>query len=395
MSKGFSCSAPSAPSATAKKLKQSLIERFEALEDPRVKRQPEHWLVDIVAIAILAVLSGADDMVAVETYGKAKQSWLETFLALPNGIPSHDTFSRVLALIDPQQLHECFLSWVQQLTEQLEINLIHIDGKTARGSYDRESSLKALHTVSAWASEHHLVLAQHRVEGKSNEITAIPDLLNLLDLNGAIITLDAMGTQRDIAAQIQTQGGDYILALKGNQGTLHQAVKTFFRTAEQTQWATLDYSYSTATEAGHHRIEHRQVWAVPLSQVPTMPTDRKWQGLATLVMVKRERQLWNKTTHEVCFYITSLDADAGLLGQAIRSHWGIENSLHWILDVTFREDSSRTRMGHGPENMGLLRRLALNLLKREPSKQSLKQKRYRAAMDNDFVVEVLLGHDKS
>lgn len=393
MSKGFETSTSSAPSTTAKKLKQSLIQWFEALEDPRVKRQPEHLLVDIVAIAILAILSGADDMVAIETYGKAKQGWLETFLALPNGIPSHDTFSRVLALVDPQQLHECFLSWVQHLTDQLEIKLIHIDGKTARGSYDRESSLKALHTVSAWASEHCLVLAQHRVESKSNEITAIPELLKLLDLKGTIITLDAMGTQRNIAAQVREQGGDYILALKGNQGTLHHAVKTFFQEAERTQWANLDFHYSTATEAGHHRIEHRQVWAVPLSQVPDLPTHQKWSGLATLVMVKRERQLWNKTTHEVCFYMTSLAADASLLAQAIRSHWGIENSLHWVLDVTFREDPSRIRTGHGPENIGLLRRLALNLLNREPSKQSLKQKRYRAAMDNDFVVQVLLAPD--
>lgn len=393
MSKGFGPSELSAPSATAKKLKQGLIERFEALEDPRVKRQPEHLLVDIVAIAILAVLSGADDMVAIETYGNAKQEWLETFLALPNGVPSHDTFSRVLAQIDPQQFQDCFLAWVNHLTDQLEINLIHIDGKTARGSYDRESSLKALHTVSAWASEHHLVLAQHRVESKTNEITAIPELLKLLDLNGAIITLDAMGTQRDIAAQIQEQDGDYILALKGNQGTLHNAVKAFFQEAEGTQWANLDYSYSTATEAGHHRIEHRQVWAVPLSQVSDLPTHQKWSGLATLVMVKRERHLWNKTTHEVSFYITSLAADATFLAQAIRSHWGIENSLHWVLDVTFREDPSRIRTGHGPENMGLLRRLALNLLNREPSKQSLKQKRYRAAMDNDFVIRVLLGRN--
>jgi predicted transposase YbfD/YdcC len=282
---------------------------------------------------------------------------------------------------------------VHHLTDELAINLIHIDGKTARGSYDPESSLKALHTVSAWASEHHLVLAQHRVESKSNEITAIPELLNLLDLNGAIITLDAMGTQREIAAQIREQGGHYILALKGNQGTLHQSVKTFFQEAERTQWANLDYSYSSATESGHHRIEHRQVWAVPLSQVPTVPTHQKWSGLATLVMVKRERQLWNKTTYEVSFYITSLGADASLLAQAIRSHWGIENSLHWVLDVTFEEDSSRIRTGHGPENMGLLRRLTLNLLKRDPSKQSLKQKRYRAAMDNDFAIQVLLGHD--
>ncbi len=207
------------------------MKQFEALDDPRVKREPKHLLVDILTIAILAVLSGADNMVGVETYGKAKQQWLETFLKLPHGIPSHDTFSRVFALIDPQQFHECFLSWMEHIIEQLEIKLINIDGKTARGSYDREKQLKALHTVSAWASDHHLVLAQQRVESKSNEIMAIPELLNLLDIQGAIITLDAMGTQRDIAAQIIDQDGDYILALKGNQGKLHKGVEAFFKAA--------------------------------------------------------------------------------------------------------------------------------------------------------------------
>lgn len=392
MTTGFAPSLAPAPSPTTQKLKQSLSEHFKALDDPRIKRKPDHLLIDIVAIAILAVLSGANDMVAIETYGKAKQDWLKTFLELPNGIPSHDTFSRVLALLNPKQLHECFLSWVQLLTDELAIKVINLDGKTARGSYDREKSLKALHTVSAWASEHHLVLAQQRVESKSNEITAIPELLNLLDIKGAIITLDAMGTQRSIAAQIIEQGGDYILALKGNQGTLHNQVKAFFTAAQHSQWEGIDVSYNESTEVGHHRIEHRQVWAVPSSQVPDLPNLSKWRGLTTVVMVKRERRLWNKTTIEVCFYITSLAADATLLAQSIRSHWGIENSLHWVLDVTFREDRSRIRNGHGPENIGLLRRLSLNLLKREPSKQSITQKRYRAAMDNDFVVKVLLGH---
>ena len=220
--------------------------------------------MDIVSIAILAVLSGANDRVVVETYGNAKQAWLETFLELPHGIPSHNTFSRVLALIDPQQLHECFLSWVHHITDPLEIKLIHMDGKTARCSYDREKRLKALHTVSAWASEHHLVLAQQRVESKSNEIMAIPDLLNLLDIKGAMITLDAMGTQRDMASQIIAQGGDYILALKGNQGNLHKGVEAIFKAAENTEWAGIEYRYSECMEVGHHRLEHRQVWAIPI-----------------------------------------------------------------------------------------------------------------------------------
>lgn len=358
-----------------------------------MKRKPEHLLRDIVAIAILAILAGADDMVAIETYGKAKQDWLETFLELPHGIPSHDTFSRVLGLLDPQQLQECFLSWVHQIADQLEIKLIGIDGKTARGSYDREQKLKALHTVSAWAGEHHLVLAQQRVESQSNEITAIPELLNLLDMKGAIITLDAMGTQRDIAAQIIEQGGDYVLALKGNQGKLRQGVEEFFQAAEAAQWSGIEFDHSESREAGHHRIESRQVWVVPLSQVPNLPNAEKWQGFSSVVMVKRERQLWNKTTTEVCYYITSLEADAPILAKAVRSHWGIENSLHWVLDVTFGEDSSRIRNGHGPENMGLLRRLTLNLIKQEPSKQSIKQKRYRAAMDNEFATKILLGRE--
>jgi predicted transposase YbfD/YdcC len=391
MSKGFGASTSSPPSATIKKLKRSLIREFEALEDPRVKREPKHLLLDIVTIAILAVLSGADNMVAVETYGNAKRQWLETFLELPHGIPSHDTFSRVFALIDPQQLHQGFLGWVRLFSDQLEIKLINIDGKTARGSYDREKQLKALHTVSAWASEHHLVLAQQRVESKSNEMTAIPELLNLLNIQGAVITLDAMGTQRDIATQIIDQGGDYILALKGNQGKLHKGVQAFFKAAEKAQWQGLEFSYSECTEAGHHRIEHRSCWAVPISQLPNLPNRSKWKGLTSVVMVKRERRLWNKTTTEVCFYITSLTADATVLATAIRSHWGIENSLHWVLDVTFGEDHNRLRTGHAPENVGLLRRLSLNLLKREPSKQSIAMKRYRAAMDNDFLLRVLVS----
>ncbi|WP_293094203.1 ISAs1 family transposase [Moorena sp. SIO3I6] len=236
MSTGFGAPSISPPSVTLKKLRLRVLKEFERLDEPRVKRQPQQKLVEIITIAILATLSGADSMVGIETYGKAKRQWLETFLTLPHGIPSHDTFSRVLGLIDPQQLHECFLSWVGHITDQLEIKLINIDGKTARSSYDREHQLKALHTVSAWASEHHLVLAQQRVESKSNEITAIPELLNLLDIQGAIITLDAMGTQRDLAAQIRDQGGEYILALKGNQGKLHKAVKTFFKAAEKKHW---------------------------------------------------------------------------------------------------------------------------------------------------------------
>ena len=371
----------------------SVLEEFEALDDPRVKRQPQHLLIDIITIAILATICGADNMVAIETYGKHKKEWLETFLELPHGIPSHDTFSRVLAMIDSQQLHECFLAWIKHLTEKININVISIDGKTARGSYDREKGLKALHTVSAWASEHHLVLAQQAVDGKSNEITAIPELLRLIDITGAIITLDAMGTQKKIAAQIIEQKGDYILSLKGNQGNLYKEVSSFFQQAQATDWQEIDYSYSETTEAGHYRIEHRQVWVVPIDKIPNLTEASKWKGLATVVMVKRQRKLWNKRTTEICLYITSIQADATVLAKAIRSHWGVENSLHWVLDVTFKEDSMRIRTGNGAENMGLLRRLCINLLKKESSKQSIAMKRFSAALDNDYALKVLLGLD--
>ncbi len=389
MAKGFAPVPPPTVSASIKRFKRTILDQLKGLDDPRNKREPNHLLSDIVTIAILATLCGADNMVAVETYGREKQDWLATFLELPYGIPSHDTFSRVFATIDPEQFHGFFLRWVQQLTVQLDIKIINLDGKTARGSYDREESLKARPSVTAWAAEHHLVLAQQRVDEKSNEITAIPELLELLDVEGTIITIDAMGTQTEIAAQIIRNGGDYILALKGNQGQLHKGVKTFFEQAIAKDWEDIDSSYESTTEAGHHRIEHRQVWVVPISQVPNLPNQKKWKGLASIVMVRRRRLLWNTETDQVCYYITSLAADAASLATAIRSHWGIENSLHWVLDVTFSEDHSRIRRGHGPENMNLLRRLCVNLIKQDKTKGSINLKRYRAAMNNDYALTLL------
>lgn len=370
-------------------LKQSVLKYFQHLQDPRVERRKEHDLVAIVVIGILAVLCGADGFTAIATYGKAKQSWLETFLELPNGIPSHDTFGRVFGMLEPQELESSFLSWVSSITEKLDIELIHIDGKTAKGSYDRESKLKALHTVSAWSSEHGLMLAQQKVDSKSNEITAVPLVLKLLNLKGAVVTLDAMGTQRQIAAQIKQAEGDYVLALKGNQGQLSQQVEDWFSQAQAQNWQDVEYSYHETVESGHHRIETRQVWVVPVSQLPPLHRHSQWLGLTSVVMVRSQRQLWNKTTTEVRFYISSLEADAQQHNRVIRSHWSIENSLHWVLDVTFNEDASRIRQGYAAENLGLLRRLSINLLKREPSRQSLKMKRYQASMDNHFLMKIL------
>ena len=370
-------------------LRKSVLSHFQHLQDPRVERTKEHSLVAIITIAILAVLSGANGFVGIQTYGKAKQAWLETFLDLPHGIPSHDTFGRVFAVLDPIELQNSFLGWIGSITEKLGLELIHVDGKTTKGSYDRESKLKALHTVSAWSSEHGLVLAQQKVDSKSNEITAVPLVLKLLNLKGAVVTLDAMGTQLEIAAQIKKAEGDYVLALKGNQGKLSQQVEKWFEQSLAKNWQGIEYSYNERVESGHHRIETRQVWAVPITQLPPLHRQRQWLGLTTVLMVKSRRQLWNKTTTTVRFYISSLDVDAQRHNQVIRSHWSIENSLHWVLDVTFNEDASRIRQGHAGENLGLLRRLSVNLLKCEPSKLSLKMKRYKAGLDNNFLMKIL------
>jgi len=262
----------------AKILSKSVLKHFQQLEDPRANRGRNHSLVSIITIAILAVLAGADGFLAIEAYGVAKQSWLETFLDLPNGIPSHDTFGRVLAMLEPKQLQSGFLAWIGEITEKLNIELIHIDGKTARNSYDREENLKALHTVSAWSSEHGLVLAQEKVKSKSNEITAVPLLLQLLNLKGAVVTLDAMGTQTEIAKQIREGGGDYVFALKGNQGKLFQQVEGWFEQAVAQNWQGIEYSFQETVESGHHRLEPRQIWAVPVSQLP--PLHRQTSGRA-------------------------------------------------------------------------------------------------------------------
>lgn len=371
-------------------LNVSFLNHFETLTDPRIERSKEHLLIDIVAIAILAVISGADGWGAIELYGKTKYEWLKGFLELPNGIPSHDTFSRVFARLEPKQFQECFLSWVNSITKKLELEVIAIDGKTMKQSYDRNHSQKPLHIVSAWSSSHQLVLGQKKVNNKSNEVTAIPALLEMLEIAGSIITIDALGCQKEIAALIIKKKGDYLLALKGNQKLLHKDVKDWFELARKEKFAGREHSYYQQIEGGHHRVEKRQIWTVAVSELPSLHNQSLWTGLKTVVMVVSERRLWNKTTTEVRFYLSSLASNAEKISQAIRSHWGIENSLHWTLDVTFSEDKSRIRKDHSPENFALLRRLAVNLLKQEKGfKGSLKMKRYLAGMDNNYLVQIL------
>lgn len=377
------------PSVDRETLQSCLEQYFGQIPDPRVERTRAHQLLDIIAIALFAVLSGADSWVAIETYGNAKRSWLESFLSLPNGIPSHDTFARVFARLDPQALEASFQQWVKALISTLDAQLIAIDGKTAKGSYDREGGGKALQLVSAWASEHRLVLGQCAVASKSNEITAIPVLLEQLALAGCIVSLDAMGTQSAIAQQITREQADYILALKGNHPTLLEQAQTGFESAQARQWENVEHTQHQAIEAGHHRIETRTIWQIPAMQVFTPQQVEQWAGLQSLVVVHSHRRLWNKDTTEIRYFLSSLSTDASTLAGYIRAHWGVENQLHWCLDVVFNEDASRIRKDHAPRNMSVLRRLALNLLRQEPSKSSLAMKRYRAGLDDPFMLQIL------
>jgi predicted transposase YbfD/YdcC len=368
----------------------SLQTHFADLEDPRVQGRCAHKLFDIVVIALLAVLSGAEGWDAMETYGKGKQTWLATFLSLPNGIPSHDTFRRVLSRLDPSQLEARFQNWIASLLEPLDATVVAIDGKTLRGSYDRGHRLKALQLVSAWCTEHRLVLGQTPVDSKSNEITAIPVLLEQLDLTGAIVTMDAMGTQRAIAQQIRQAKADYILALKGNQGSLYATAQAFFEEFQKQQGHDeLMVDHCHQVESGHHRIERRSCWVFRASDIFPASVCQHWPGLKSVVVVHSQRQLWNKTTCETRFFLSSLAVDAADFAHYIRSHWQVENVLHWSLDVVFAEDSSRIRSQHGPRNLSILRRLALNLLRQHPGRGSLKMKRYRASLDEQFLLEIL------
>ncbi|NJK72427.1 MAG: ISAs1 family transposase [Synechococcaceae cyanobacterium SM2_3_60] len=381
---------PLPPALDAETVQVQWQAQFAELDDPRGSQGIEHPFLSIVMIAILAVIGGATGWEDIETYAESHEAWLSTLLSLPNGVPHADTYRRLFERMAPDALERCFLGWVKQIVEGSGAQVIPIDGKTVKGSYDRNAKQSALHVVSAWASEHRLLLGQVKVASKSNEITAIPALLNLLDISGCIITLDAMGTQKEIAREIIGHGADYVLCLKANHPTLWAEVTAWFERAEATDFAGLEHSYDTRVESGHHRREHRHVWAVPVAVMGELHQIEQWAGLKTMVMVRRVRHLWNQITRETMIYLTSLPGDAALIGRAIRTHWGIENQLHWVLDVTWGEDKSRIRRGHGGENMALLRRLAISVLNQETSKKrSLKQKAKRASMSPDYMLTVL------
>ena len=370
----------------------NLIDRFAKLNDPRDDRAKRHNLMDVVVIAICAVLCGADSWVDVELFGKSKKDWLRRFLELPNGIPSHDTFGRVFARLDATQFQECFMDWVSAVSEVTRGQVVAIDGKTLRRSHNRFIGKSAIHMVSAWASSNHLVLGQTKVDERSNEITAIPQLLSVLDVSGCIVTIDAMGCQKEIAATIIDQGADYVLALKENQPQLHRDVKEAFADALRTGFADLDHDFCETVNKGHGRIEMRRCWSVSDPDHIDYLNDRQeWTELTSVAMVESERCGGDgRTSTEVRYYLSNLPNRADRILSAVRGHWGIENAVHWVLDIAFREDDCRVRTGNAAENFSTLRRMALNMLKRESmSKGGIAAKRKRAGWDEDYLLTVL------
>ena len=365
-----------------------LKEHFSSLDDPRAQHSIEHLLLDIVLITICAVICGADTWVEIENYGLAKQEWLETFLELPNGIPSHDTFERMFARLRPEQLQQCFLNWVQAVFNISDGQLINLDGKTLRGSYERGGKQGMIHMVSAWASHNRLVLGQRKVNEKSNEITAIPELLQVLNLNGAVVSIDAMGCQTQIAAQIVAQQGDYVLALKGNQGDLHQDVQQLFAHAHSQNFRGIEHDFYETQEQGHGRQEIRRYWV--MGKTEYLIGAEKWAKLTTIGCVESQRQVGDKITSELRYYLLSLPLEATQFAAAVRGHWSIENQLHWILDVGFREDQSRTTQGYSSENLAVIRHLAVNLLSQEQSaKGGTRAKRLKAGWNDHYLTKIL------
>ena len=367
----------------------SFIYHFATLEDPRVERNQRHNFMDIILLTICAVVSGAEGWEAIEEFGHAKRDWLKKYGRFDHGLPSHDCIARVISRLSPKGFQTCFRQWTQAVADATGGEIIAVDGKCARGSRDRQRDRAALHMVSAWACTNRLVLGQEATAEKSNEIKAIPKLLALLELKGCIVTLDAMGCQQAIATQIHQQGGDYVLGLKGNQSTLQESVVDFFTVARAGQFAGVAHAYHEELDKDHGRLEVRRYWIS--EELGTLPDHRLWAGLRSIGLVERQCTQASGRCVEQRYFLTSLPAHAETFAAAVRGHWGVENRLHWRLDVIFNEDASRIRTGNAPAIMTSIRHLALNLFEREPTKLRLAQKRRKAAWDDDYRAKILFG----
>ena len=375
----------------------SLIEHFQDLPDPRVNRTKDHELIDVLTIAICTLLCAGESFNDMEDFGLAKEAWFKTFLSLPNGIPSHDTFNRVFAALDPQAFGECFMAWTQSLRRAVAQEIVALDGKALRRALDADQNSKVI--VSAWAQSNGLVLGQLKVADKSNEITALPKLLRALELSGCIVTVDAMGTQKQIAKEIKEADADYVMALKGNHEVVHQEVKSFLdatvaaaaaarRPGVRPAAAVASLARLHTVEKDHGRIETRRYYQ---SAALDWFADRgQWAGLQTVGLVEAEREVGGNRTVERRYYLSSLPLGVETFARAVRGHWSVENSLHWVLDVQMGEDASRARTGYAAENLATLRRLALNLLKREPTKKrGIRGKQLNASWDHAYLLRLL------
>ena len=370
---------------------QSLIEHFSVIDDPRIDRTKLHKLIDILVIAICATICGAEGWEDFELFGNCKLAWFKRFLELPNGIPSHDTFRRVFARLDPQQFQQAFLDWVRSVTRLTTGEVVAIDGKQLRRSHDQAAGKHAIQMVSAWAEENRLVLGQTKIAEKTSEIAAIPQLLRVLEIRGCIVTTDALGCQTEIAEAIRERQADYVLAVKGNQTHLFEDVVKYFDWALADQFKQTAYTVDETVDGDHGRVEVRRCYAS--EDIGWLRRKAEWKGIRSIAMVESERsQGGQEASRERRYYISSLGADAKALNRAIRGHWSIENGLHWVLDIAFREDDSRIRKDHGPENMATLRHIALNLLKQDKSiKVGIKSKRKNAGWDEGYLLKVLNG----
>jgi predicted transposase YbfD/YdcC len=367
---------------------KNLLVHLASLPDPRELRGQRHLLLDVLVIGVLATLCGVDDWEGIEDFALEEEAWLRTFLELPNGIPSHDTFNRIFRMINVGAFNACFLEWVKALRKKVVRDVVAIDGKTLRGSGDDEQS--PLHMVSAWSVANRMVLGQRSVDAKSNEITAIPQLLKVLELKGCIVTIDAMGCQKDIAKEIVARKADYVLAVKANQEGLHQAIQALFARLDTGEAMT--HATSDSVETGHGRMANRKVTTLDAVHTLPEPILFAWPKLETLVRIQSRTQREGKTVEEERYYISTLPVHtAEAIGEAVKSHWGIENQLHWVLDVAFNEDRNRTRKGSAPESGALLRHITLNLLRQDPTKRSIPKRRMKAALSREYRMAALMG----
>lgn len=366
----------------------TITEHFSVLEDPRNDNK-RHQLLDIVIIAICAAICGANSWTEVELFGHAKQDWFKRFLELPHGIPSHDTFGRVFALLDAEQFQTCFVEWIQAVEKLSQGQIVALDGKKLRRSHDRTLGKEAIYMVSAWASENRLVLGQRKVDDESNEITAIPQLLDMLEVSGCIVTTDAIGCQTKIAEKIIEKQADYVLVVKENQGRLYETIQELFDNPDEMRW--VDYDYHKMVDKDHGRIEIRQCWTTSDPEyLRYIASLADWKGLQSIAVIQAKRRIGQEKTVKRRYFISSLESNAKLLLHAARTYWEIENKVHWVLDVAFREDDCRVRKGNGAQNFAVLRHIALNLLRREDTaKCSIRAKRLKAGWDHDYLLRVL------